>query len=430
MIKTTLAVVILCVCTTSVFAQDIAPTLTPSFLLAWGCNYIAESNGTDAVGTTSCDYPAATTFSAGGFDWNGDVGSYYLGFCGIRNGDGTYEPFGEPILPISCAGSGLWAPSWYVGGYDYIWKDGVFFDASGGVKTYWYKVIANARDDAFILGHTSAGGILAKFRGSDNARLFVRNGIGGSAITRDKGGNIYIANGNQVTKYNPDATKVVYTATIPNGYISSIYVDVYSQLYITGETGGGLPVLYAPQPLFGGESDAFLTVLSPTGKRIVYSSYLGGWGTDYAAGVSADELGNAYVAGTDLSYEWDGRPGCDPSGGANCSEMFFVAAFGPFRNSSVPNKLKFGTRQVGTTTAKKILFKNLGNVPLNVSSVQVSGSEYAQINTCNVPIKPDKTCAVKVSFTPFTSGEHDGSLVVVSDSLISPQQVALSGKGQ
>jgi hypothetical protein len=233
-----------------------------------------------------------------------------------------------------------------------------------------------------------------------------------------------------VTKYNPDVNKVVYAVTLPGALIGSIYVDAYSQVYLSGGTNGGLPVLYAPQPILGGDYDAFLTVLNPTGKRIVYSSYLGGKGTDYAAGVSADQLGNAYIAGTDLSYEWDGRPGCDPGGGANCSEMFYVATFGPFRNSSVANKLKFGARQVGTTTAKKILFKNLGNVPLNVSSVQVSGSEYAQINTCNVPIKPDKTCAITVSFTPFSSGEHDGSVIVVSDSLTSPQQVALTGNGQ
>ena len=110
--------------------------------------------------------------------------------------------------------------------------------------------------------------------------------------------------------------------------------------------------------------------------------------------------------------------------------MFYVASFGSFRNSSIPAKLMFGVRQVGTTTAKKLLFKNLGNVPLTVSNVQVSGPEYAQINTCKVPIKPDKTCAITVSFTPFSSGEHDGSVVVVSDSLTSPQQAKLTGQGR
>ena len=229
-------------------------------------------------------------------------------------------------------------------------------------------------------------------------------------MARDKGGNIYIANGN-LTKYAPDATKVVYTVTVPGGAIRSIYIDLYNQVYLTGSTTGGLPVLYAPQPVFGGESDAFLTILSPTGKRIVYSTYVGGKGKDYAGGVYADGLGNAYISGADLSYAWDGRHDPCDSGDANCREMYYVATFGPFRNSRVPGKLKFGARQVGTTTAKKLLFKNLGNVPLNVSGVQASGSEYAQINTCNVPLKPDKTCAITVSFTPFSSGEHDGYVV-------------------
>jgi hypothetical protein len=425
MIKVSLVVVLLCVLVSGALSQDIAPNLSLDFTLGWGCSEFAEFSGAYAVGTTSCDYPAATSFWAGEFDWSGDVDSYYLGFCGIRHGDGTYEPFGTPIRPYR----GSSDCSWIVGGADYIYHNGTFFDGSGGVPTNWYLVMTNAKGDAFVLGRTAAGPILAKFRGSDNTRLFVRNGIGGSAMTRDKGGNIYIANGT-VTKYAPDATKVVFTVTLPGVGGSSIYVDAYDQIYLTGATSGGLPVLYAPQPVFGGEFDAFLTVLNPTGKRIVYSTYVGGKGNDYGGGVYADELGNAYISGADLSYAWDGRHDPCDGGDANCREMYYVATFGPFRNSSVPDKLKFGARQLGTTTAKKLLFKNLGNVPLNVSSVQVSGPEYAQINTCNVLIKPDKTCAITVSFTPLSSGEHDGSLVVVSDSLISPQQVALTGKGQ
>ena len=131
----------------SVFAQNLAPA---TFKLAWGCNEIAQSYSTYAVGVTSCDNPAATQFyGTDYFEWSGDVGSYYIG-CGLRNGDGTYSPFGEPILPYSCAAS------WIVGGYNYIYNNGAFFDGSGGVQTWWYDVVANQRGDAFVLGVTNA----------------------------------------------------------------------------------------------------------------------------------------------------------------------------------------------------------------------------------------------------------------------------------
>ena len=118
------------------------------------------------------------------------------------------------------------------------------------------------------------------------------------------------------------------------------------------------------------------------------------------------------------------------SAGANCSPFVFVSQFGPFRNSSLPAKLAFGSRKVGTTTKKKVLFKNLGDTPLSVTGVQISGAAYAQTNTCKAPVNPDKTCAITVAFTPLSSAEHDGTLIVTSDSLMSPQQVTLTGAGK
>jgi hypothetical protein len=150
--------VVLCVFVRPALSQDIAPTLSVDFTLGWGCSEFAEFSGTSAVGTTSCDNPAATDFWAGGFDWSGDVGSRFLGFCGIRHGDGTYEPFGTPIRPYR----GSSDCSWIVGGANYIYHNGTFFDGSGGVPTSWYLVMTNAKGDAFVLGQTAAGPILAK----------------------------------------------------------------------------------------------------------------------------------------------------------------------------------------------------------------------------------------------------------------------------
>ena len=47
----------------------------------------------------------------------------------------------------------------------------------------------------------------------------------------------------------------------------------------------------------GGNSDAFVTKLNTTGTALVYSTFLGGSGFDFAADIAIDSGGNAYVTG-------------------------------------------------------------------------------------------------------------------------------------
>ena len=48
---------------------------------------------------------------------------------------------------------------------------------------------------------------------------------------------------------------------------------------------------------FGGGTDAFVTKYGPAGA-IVYSSYFGGIGGDWASGIAVDSAGNAYLTGS------------------------------------------------------------------------------------------------------------------------------------
>jgi hypothetical protein len=51
----------------------------------------------------------------------------------------------------------------------------------------------------------------------------------------------------------------------------------------------------------GGNYDAFLVELNPAGSALIYSTYLGGNGSDAATEVALDPSGNAYIAGYTLS---------------------------------------------------------------------------------------------------------------------------------
>ena len=59
----------------------------------------------------------------------------------------------------------------------------------------------------------------------------------------------------------------------------------------------------------GGETDAFVTKLSPTGSSLLYSTYLGGGDEEEARGVGVDAAGSAYVTGTTDSADFPTTPG-------------------------------------------------------------------------------------------------------------------------
>jgi len=71
-------------------------------------------------------------------------------------------------------------------------------------------------------------------------------------------------------------------------------------------TNAAQPAFASLDPL---EPDAFVAKLDPTGTRFIYCTYLGGSGRDYAMGIAVDAAGNAYVAGTTASANFPVTPG-------------------------------------------------------------------------------------------------------------------------
>jgi hypothetical protein len=89
---------------------------------------------------------------------------------------------------------------------------------------------------------------------------------------------------------------------------SAIAVDNSGAAYITGLTAspgfplkGGLP---APNNALQGTFDAFVTKLSADGTALVYSTYLGGTGSDFGNAIVTDGSGQAYIGGTTDSTDF------------------------------------------------------------------------------------------------------------------------------
>ena len=87
---------------------------------------------------------------------------------------------------------------------------------------------------------------------------------------------------------------------------NSIVVDSANNAYLTGPTTSPniITQFGVAQRVFGGgNSDAFVAKVNPTGTSFVYFTYLGGNGDDKGNGIALDSVGNAYVTGTTTSTD-------------------------------------------------------------------------------------------------------------------------------
>jgi hypothetical protein len=85
---------------------------------------------------------------------------------------------------------------------------------------------------------------------------------------------------------------------------NGIAVDA-TGVYVAGQTySNDFPVKQPYQYYRNGESDIFVSKLSPLGNRQVYSTYLGGSGAENDGGIAIDSFQSAYVAGFTTSKDF------------------------------------------------------------------------------------------------------------------------------
>ena len=117
-----------------------------------------------------------------------------------------------------------------------------------------------------------------------------------------------------VTKLGSTGSALVYSTYLGGSGDDEVFgglaVDASGNAYVTGfTTSANFPTTPgAFQTTFGGAGplgfgDAFVTKLNPTGSALIYSTYLGGSGDDFASRIAVDVLPNpsAYVTGNTAS---------------------------------------------------------------------------------------------------------------------------------
>jgi hypothetical protein len=179
----------------------------------------------------------------------------------------------------------------------------------------------------------------------------------GRGIAADSGGNAYVvgethsgnfptANALQPsTRDNNDAfvTKLdsagslvfsTYLGGSGSDEAKGVVVDSLSSIYITGETGStDFPTVNAFQPSQGGNDDAFVVKLDPAGTTLVYATYLGGSGGDWGYSIAVDGTGSAYVTGPTASWNFPTVNALQPSPADINPSDAFISKLNPAGNA-------------------------------------------------------------------------------------------------
>jgi len=146
-----------------------------------------------------------------------------------------------------------------------------------------------------------------------------------------------------LARLNPGGTDLEYATYHGGSGADAAYglaIDSDGSAYVTGQAGPDLPTTPgAFDTSWNGGYDAFVATFNVSGE-LVYSTFLGGGGSEWGLAVAADADGNAYVTGptdstdfptTPLAFDWQHRGGAtdgfvaklDPSGAALAYSTYF-----------------------------------------------------------------------------------------------------------
>jgi beta-propeller repeat-containing protein/centrosomal CEP192-like protein len=149
-----------------------------------------------------------------------------------------------------------------------------------------------------------------------------RAGDAGNAIALDFSGNAYVTGFTNsadfpsksplqatlggssdvfVTKLDASGSTLIYSTFLGGNTDdagNAIAVDSSGNAYVTGSTSSAnFPAKNPVQVTLGGSSDAFVAKLDSTGSTLMYSTFLGGGGSDSGNAIAVDSSDNAYVTG-------------------------------------------------------------------------------------------------------------------------------------
>ncbi len=326
-------------------ALVIDPVLAYSTYLGGSAADYADAVAADASGnvyvagiTLSTDFPTANAFIAVNPNGGGG-GTSYTGFVTKLDPTGkilVYSTYLGGTTPIRGTVAQDFCNGIAVDTLGQAYVVGQTFDTNYPVTSTAFETIQQSRaNSAFVTVFNPAGSALvySSYMGAEMGGISALavgvavDNVGGAYVTgRTTSFNFPVTPGAFQTTFNGIAASpwVAKFNTISAGVASVVYssflggsgnptsgvddnsygvaVDAAGDAYVVGSTvSTNFPTVNAYQGTLLGTENAFVSEVNPTGAALVYSTYLGGTGTDNGLAISVDSSASAYAAGSTTS---------------------------------------------------------------------------------------------------------------------------------
>jgi hypothetical protein len=264
------------------------------------------------------------------------------------------------------------------------------------------------------------------------------SGDGGSGVTLDSAGNIYVIGYTESQDFplqNP--LQAVYGGGKDDGFVTKISLA-------GGVTLSRTSLNYVAQ-VVGTTSVAKPVVLTNNSGITLTINSITITGINFPDFPQTNNCGSSVPAGGSCTINVSFTPSAAGSRKATLTisdsdpsspQKVTLKGIGTYVKFS-KSDLLFGNQQVGTTSNPKLVSLTNTNpsAALTISSIAVTGTaaaDYAQTNDC--PISPNTlasgaSCTISVTFTPTQTGNRVANVTVTSDDLGSPNNVVLKGTG-
>lgn len=156
------------------------------------------------------------------------------------------------------------------------------------------------------------------------------------SASQSGGGDVFIA---QIDMNGATLDYATYLGGSGFDEAKRLIVEPSGRIAVAGYTlSPDLPIApNAAQPVYGGNSDAFIAVVDPTvpgPASLYYSTFFGGSDGEVAYGFSRDAQGRYYIAGYTLSLDMPTTPGALSTASTGLGLSGFVTAIDPTKPSS------------------------------------------------------------------------------------------------
>ena len=265
-----------------------------------------------------------------------------------------------------------------------------------------------------------------------------------------------------VTEVNPNGTALNYSTYFGGTGINvanAAAVDSTGNAYVTGYTTS-TDLATTPgafQTALNGDVNAFMCEFNSAGTP-VYSTYLGGSGTDSGNGIAVDSAGDAYVTGYTTSTDFPVTASAFQSASQGY-EAAFVAKFppaavptptptltpaptltptptptpSPTSLSITPPSVNFGQVGIGTAVTAMIKLKDIGKSELSgsLSNSGLAGTPFSvAAGSGAFQLARSQSKAVTIKFKPASPVTSFGSITITSNDPANPAvQIGISGTG-